>query len=658
MPRISVSPGSELQFGHVALFGASASSALPETRKVVIFNTGTAPLTVHRIELSPAHSAQPTDELSLIVPEGWTLEDPLEARAGQNFVELELRLLPRSHGTRSWTLRVESSDPVQPTIELPVSATIVEPPPCSYSVSPTRFQLSPVFAPDHRDVVVTLHNEGSVAAQQCLVTSVELEGGGLAVSLGQPVATPRVLRARESLEIPVRVTSSLPPQSRVDADLVFEISSESAPLRVPIEIDFGPLSCLTIAPDEVDFGTVYTGCESATKTFNIYNVCGQPAVIRGFSLTSSVVQPGTGGCTGASPCPEFLLVHSPALPPAGLSVLPGASPVTLQVKYRPLDTGSDTAALQILTGQDSSEQLYVVSMTGKGDATGTQTDVFVQDQIPEADLLFVIDNSPSMSNEQSSLATNLSAFFQYLKTFGVDYRIAVIDADPATSAEFLTGSSHPDSVLSASSPNVDAQFAAKVNVGAAGSGSPRCLEKAVAALTAPLVTGTNTGFLRPDASLAVHCITDTTDHSPLAVSDYVNDLWSIKGLARKSMLTFNAAGGFTMACPGDQGRLAAAVNQTNGVSASICDPNWHQSFEALGTVSFGQRSTFFLTRLPHLAVAPLDLEIDGAAVANVDASGATVWTYDPVANAIVFDLAFVPEPGQTITVTYSIACFP
>ena len=41
-----------------------------------------------------------------------------------------------------------------------------------------------------------------------------------------------------------------------------------------------------------------------------------------------------------------------------------------------------------------------------------------------------------------------------------------------------------------------------------------------------------------------------------------------------------------------------------------------------------------------------------------DAAGATVWTYDPVGNSLNFEPAYVPGPGQTITITYTVACFP
>ncbi|MBI3183514.1 MAG: hypothetical protein HYZ28_15360, partial [Myxococcales bacterium] len=50
-------------------------------------------------------------------------------------------------------------------------------------------------------------------------------------------------------------------------------------------------------------------------------------------------------------------------------------------------------------------------------------------------------------------------------------------------------------------------------------------------------------------------------------------------------------------------------------------------------------------------------KIDGQTVPATDSRGATVWTYDPVSNSVNFEPMFVPEPGQTLTITYYVTCF-
>src|SRR5207249_4498941 len=96
--------------------------------------------------------------------------------------------------------------------------------------------------------------------------------------------------------------------------------------------------CLTIAPTDLDFGTVQKGCNSTTRTFSIYNTCTTAVTLQSFSMQNAAGQPAGGpNCPGASPCPEFLLVSTPAIPGTGLVINPGAAPVTFTAKYKPID---------------------------------------------------------------------------------------------------------------------------------------------------------------------------------------------------------------------------------------------------------------------------------------------------------------------------------
>ena len=58
--------------------------------------------------------------------------------------------------------------------------------------------------------------------------------------------------------------------------------------------------------------------------------------------------------------------------------------------------------------------------TGPG---GGVTDVSTQVTTPEVDVLFVIDNSCSMNNEQSELTANFPSFMAYFLDSGLDYHI-------------------------------------------------------------------------------------------------------------------------------------------------------------------------------------------------------------------------------------------
>jgi hypothetical protein len=209
--------------------------------------------------------------------------------------------------------------------------------------------------------------------------------------------------------------------------------------------------------------------------------------------------------------------------------------------------------------------------------------------------------------------------------------------------------------------NLQTTFAQLVNKGTNGPGSESCVEPAVKALTAPKITdpAVNGGFLRPDAVLAVVCVTDESEQADLPVSLYVNQMLNIKGAQRANLFSYNVIGPFTAVGPGcadDQGgKHAALVTQTNGIREEICTPNWATALENIGKGAFGFRTTFFLNGTPA-AGNMVDVAIDGQALPQTDARGARVWRYDSAINAVVFEPLYVPEPGKTLAISYRVAC--
>ena len=105
-------------------------------------------------------------------------------------------------------------------------------------------------------------------------------------------------------------------------------------------------------------------------------------------------------------------------------------PVTLQAgesfrvhaKYAPVDEGTDLAALRFDLGGGS---IYTASLVGQAADQADKTDTFMQESGAKVDVLFVIDNSGSMMEEQQSLGANFAAFMSAAIESGVDYHIGV-----------------------------------------------------------------------------------------------------------------------------------------------------------------------------------------------------------------------------------------
>jgi hypothetical protein len=135
----------------------------------------------------------------------------------------------------------------------------------------------------------------------------------------------------------------------------------------------------------------------------------------------------------------------------------------------------------------------------------------------KTDILFVIDDSGSMSEEQATLQAGLTAFIQALASSPIanDFQIGVtktsvadFDGTPRAPAGDLVGP-----VLVAGSPSLVADFQAQVIVGTGGSGREQPFEAARLALVKSEPGGPNAGFLRPGARLAIVFLSDEDDCS-------------------------------------------------------------------------------------------------------------------------------------------------
>lgn len=149
------------------------------------------------------------------------------------------------------------------------------------------------------------------------------------------------------------------------------------------------------------------------------------------------------------------------------------------------------------------------------------------------DVLFVIDDSCSMGDDQTRLSDNFDAFFGPFTARQVDFHIGVVTTDmDATDRKGqlvkVPGSSPEATFLSNATPDLSAAFTSLVNVGSNGSSIEQGLGAASAALHDPLLTGANAGFVRSDADLALVFFGDEDDQSEVVIDDLVRDVHTLK----------------------------------------------------------------------------------------------------------------------------------
>ena len=160
------------------------------------------------------------------------------------------------------------------------------------------------------------------------------------------------------------------------------------------------------------------------------------------------------------------------------------------------------------------------------------------------DILFVIDDSGSMSEEQSNLINNFPQFVRVLDDYRtdagnpLDYRLGVTTTgrdittvvsfnvpgipfppteinETGPNGELLQPSScsMPRRWIESADPDVAGTFSCVANVGTNGSSVEQPLLMTQRALTDRVTDGTNAGFIRNDALLAVIMLTDENDCS-------------------------------------------------------------------------------------------------------------------------------------------------
>lgn len=349
--------------------------------------------------------------------------------------------------------------------------------------------------------------------------------------------------------------------------------------------------------------------------------------------------------------------------------------------------------------------LYLVSLSACSDKDPyisilASSDVFYQTSSVnnKLDVLFVVDNSGSMSDEQSNLATNFNSFMSNFMSKGFDYRIAVTTTDAyltqygtscnvgttgyggsvmAPCAKFKDGvgasSQHSGIfIIDNNTPNPLDVFSLNVKVGINGSADERAFQSFMNALDYNYAP--NNTFLRPDSFLAIIIISDEDDFSrtgqstsygydsytqydnpsnPYTIANVISYLdtktSSTPTNRRYNVSTIGALAG--SGCNPGQGHLGIRYEQltlaTDGVWGDVCAPDFSSDLSNIQNKIAELSTQFYLTRVP--VVSSIVVRVDGVLVLQNAING---WTYNPTANSIVFHGTAIPSQGAQIFIDF------
>jgi len=689
-PVLSVSPPS-LGFGSVA-------NGLSRDMGLLIRNAGTEEL------MLDAPSIDGGGNFTLV-----NADDRPDSLAEDETFELLVRFEPTAEGALSGQVTVSASnDPVNSPVLVPLSGNGAGEPFCELTPVPDTINFGLVPRGGEGTGRSAVVNTGP---GQCRINSVELEEAdffpiplpGLddlfsdAFSLRSTGIAPGTLLGPgenfviEAVYAPVSFTpfsESLGDTGSVAIDAVDPVSGEAV-LCGSRRLSLNPLAGLSdrvcgvnlqarsgvadiaAIPGDIDFGLVTRGCNSQDIAVNIYNTGSAPVTINRIALEA---------CTS-----EFRLAGVPAevSSPDGLVIPSGSAPITVRVRYTP-ESLSESACALVIESDGGDTSRLTVPLRGEGTDRSEQTDHFVQVSGRKVDLLFVVDNSASMSEEQSNLGRNFDNLIGVAETWGTDFQIGVITSEPDEEYRGrMPGELMGDPrILYAGMPGLASAFDDNINVGDSGDGAREAgLSAAHQALSDPLISdigecggdcvepyacvadatgsesrcgGYNRSFVREDASLELVFVSDEEDQSRATIEFYIDFFRSIKGERNRALFHASAIVGPRGGCTSSDGDATAGdryidiADETGGVVGSICDSEFSTSLANIGNRAFGLRVQFFLSRIA---------EPGTVTVTRDDGREMTGWAFDEASNAVVFSEGTTPTPGEEFDVSYRARCF-
>ncbi|MFT6630371.1 MAG: hypothetical protein ACJAS4_000307 [Bacteriovoracaceae bacterium] len=274
------------------------------------------------------------------------------------------------------------------------------------------------------------------------------------------------------------------------------------------------------------------------------------------------------------------------------------------------------------------------------------TDSFNQNENgTKLDILWVIDDSGSMADEQQALGANFEAFIKEFVNKGIDFQMAVTTTDTSRGR---AGKVYKDSMERLTSDKLKEDknqfmedFANLVKVGTRGSG----YEKGIQASEVFSDRFSNS-WMRKDAYFTIVYMSDEEDQSSKSVPDHLKQIqkWKdnnglIKAFSIVDMVKTRKSGGISRGYE----RYNEITTLTGGKVASI-KSDFHSTLLEMGEQIADLTEQFPLSKKPYDS-ANIEIYVDGV----LDSA----WSYDSSSNSVKFDAYSIPAAGAKIEIRYN-----
>ena len=372
---------------------------------------------------------------------------------------------------------------------------------------------------------------------------------------------------------------------------------------------------LQIDPDPYDLGNTYVGC-ARDGQIDLTNVGTDVLDVEYIDVFND----------------GYFDIENPTALPATLA--PGDS-IPLYVTFDPAEDIAYDGEIVVTSTEPKGTRTGV--QTGAGLYTAEYKEKWDVPFNPPSDIMFLVDQSCSMDDDQARLASNFEFFADSLNDYTTDWQIIVVnDDDGCTNSGILVpgGSSWKE------------RFESSVKKGG-GSYTESLLTPAAYATGKSGSGQCNAGFMRDGALLHIIAVSDEPEQSAYTSgyswSSLVDMMVANKGsasLVKVSAIVGDYPSGCSSADPGTG--YYEAANYTGGEFLSICASSWAGYMAALAEASISQ-DTY------ELKATPVEHTIW---VSVNDIERTTGWYYDSTGNSVVFTES-IPEGGDTVKVAYA-----
>jgi hypothetical protein len=274
-----------------------------------------------------------------------------------------------------------------------------------------------------------------------------------------------------------------------------------------------------------------------------------------------------------------------------------------------------------------------------------RSETFTQEKSSEAavDILWVIDDSGSMADEQDALGKNFQSFIDQFLQQNVDFKMAITTTDgTSTRNGRMVGDSGMLTRASAQGNRTafTNNFMKWVKVGTAGSGIEQGLKTSTS-----FFDRYGASFLRSDAYLVVVYLSDEEDQSDKKVSEYLTKLQALK--TNKGMVK-----AYSIVTVKDYGnewetigkRYIEVSNATAGTVGDI-KKEFAPMLKDIGGRILNLLDSFALSEAPYQNA--VEVYVNNLKVQ----SG---WVFDSAQRTVKFNTGSVPTEGAKVEVRYKV----